>query len=169
MNQTVSTDTHIDKVTAYKAAIDAIDAILAGEHNAILKMATINCLLQEHLSYCSWIGFYCMNAGQLMVGPYQGSLGCLHISLDQGICGRAARLGETQIVDDVHADPEHLACDNRTNSEIVVPVRNAEGVLIAVLDLDSTRSGAFDAVDQQHLEALVHRHFGTEALEMTYQ
>ena len=163
------TPTHTDKASAYQAALAAIDAILEGERHMILKMATINCLLQEHLSYCFWVGFYCMHQGQLMVGPYQGTLGCLHISLDRGVCGRAARTEQTQIVTDVHADPEHVACDSRTNSEIVVPVHNAEGQLIAVLDLDSTEPAAFDATDQHYLEILVQRHFATDPLETVYQ
>lgn len=161
--------TYTDKASAYEGAIAAIDATLEGERHMILKMSTINCLLQEHLSHCFWVGFYCMHAGKLMVGPYQGTLGCLHIDLHRGVCGRAARTEQTQIVTDVHADPEHVACDSRTNSEIVVPVHNAEGQLIAVLDLDSTESAAFDATDQRYLEALVQRHFGTASLDVGYQ
>ncbi len=163
------TATFVSKEQAYQAAIQALDAILEGENNAIMKMATINCVLKEHLPYCFWVGFYCMNNGQLMVGPYQGTLGCLHIPLSKGICGRAALTAQTQIVEDVHTDPSHLACDSRTNSEIVVPVHNQAGKLIGVLDLDSAEKAAFDFMDQQFLEEIVKKHFTEEPLEMAYQ
>lgn len=159
----------ISKEQAYQAALQTLAAVLENEHNFIMKMATINCILKENLPYCFWVGFYCMNKGQLTIGPYQGTLGCLHIALDKGICGRAARTGKTQIVDNVHADPAHLACDSRTNSEIVVPVYNQTGKLLAVLDLDSTEKAAFDAIDQQFLETLVKKHFAQAPLEMAYQ
>jgi GAF domain-containing protein len=167
--QAVPTATFVNKKQAYKAALQALDAILEGERHTILKMATINSVLTEHLPYCFWVGFYCMHHGQLMVGPYQGTLGCLHIPLSKGICGRAASTGKTQIVQDVHADPAHLACDSRTNSEIVVPVRNQAGQLIAVLDLDSTETAAFDDTDRAFLERLVQKHFAEAPLEMTYK
>lgn len=167
--ETMPTATFVSKEQAYQAALQALEAILEGESNAIMKMATINCVLKEHLPYCFWVGFYCMNNGQLMVGPYQGTLGCLHIPLTKGICGRAAHTGQTQLVEDVHADPAHLACDSRTNSEIVVPVYNQAGQLIAVLDLDSTEPAAFDTTDQKYLEALVQQHFAEAPLEMAYQ
>jgi GAF domain-containing protein len=167
--ESIPTATFVGKEEAYEAASRALEAILEGERNAIMKMATINCVLKEHLPYCFWVGFYCMNKGQLMVGPYQGTLGCLHIPLTKGICGRAASTEQTQIVEDVHADPAHLACDSRTNSEIVVPVHNQAGQLIAVLDLDSTEPAAFDATDQKFLEVILHKHFAQAPLEMAYQ
>lgn len=167
--QATSTATFVNKEQAYQAVSQALDAILEGETNALLKMVTINCLLKEHLPYCFWVGFYCMHKGQLMVGPYQGTLGCLHIPLSKGVCGRAATTQKTQLVEDVHADPAHIACDSRTNSEIVVPVHNHAGQLIAVLDLDSADKAAFDAIDQQFLEAIVQKHFATTLLEMAYQ
>lgn len=156
------------KHEAYQKAMADIDAILAGESQMILKMATINCVLQEHFPAFFWVGFYCVHNGGLVVGPYQGTLGCLHISFERGICGRAARLQETQIVADVHSDPAHIACDSRTNSEIVVPVIDPEGRLIAVLDIDSTAFATFDAVDQSYLEGLVRRHFAEGELIQGY-
>lgn len=167
--QAIPTATFTTKKEAYQAATQSLKAILEGETNAILKMATINCLLKEHLPYCFWVGFYCMNKGQLMVGPYQGTLGCLHIPLQKGVCGRAASTRQTQIVEDVHTDPAHIACDSRTNSEIVVPVYNQEGTLIAVLDIDSEEKAAFDQEDQHFLEAIVQQHFAQAPLEMAYQ
>ncbi|KAK0350055.1 hypothetical protein LTR94_030577, partial [Friedmanniomyces endolithicus] len=92
---------------------------------------------------------------ELVVGPYQGTLGCLRIPFGRGVCGAAAKTRETQIVEDVHAFPGHIACDSRSASEIVVPVLDAAGGLIAVLDVDATETAAFDAVDAAALERLM--------------
>ena len=103
-----------------------------------------------------------------MVGPYQGTLGCLHIPFGKGVCGRAARELKSQLVEDVHADPQHLACDSRTNSELVVPVLDASGKLLAVFDVDSTALASFDKTDVHYLEALLHKHFSVSDLELSY-
>jgi GAF domain-containing protein len=97
---------------------------------------------------------------ELVVGPYQGTLGCLRIAFGRGVCGAAAETGRTQIVEDVHAFPGHIACDGRSESEIVVPVFDPAGTLIAVFDVDATRKAAFDAVDAEALEGLIRRVFG---------
>ena len=157
------------KAATYEQLLDDLDAILTGETNAILKMSTINCLVQERFPEFFWVGFYCMDGGELIVGPYQGTMGCLHIPLSKGICGRAARTLTTQIVADVHADPEHVACDSRTNSEIVVPVFDSTRKLIAVFDIDSTAFDTFDSTDRRYLEWLVARHFATPELVMAYR
>lgn len=158
-----------DKEQAYQQAVSEINAILEGETNMILKMATINCVLKQHLPYYYWVGFYCVNEGQLMVGPYQGTLGCLHIPFSKGVCGRAARTEAIQLVENVHEDPSHIACDSRTNSEIVLPVWDNEGQLIAVFDVDSTSLASFDAIDQKHLAALLELHFKKNELVKSYQ
>ena len=160
--------TTVDKQTAYEAATKEINAVLTGEKNVILKMATINCVLKQHLPYYFWVGFYCVNEGQLMVGPYQGTLSCLHIPFSKGVCGRAARLETTQIVENVHDDPEHVACDSRTNSEIVLPVWNNNKELIAVFDVDSTELASFDETDKQYLEKIIDTHFAQADLVMQY-
>lgn len=160
--------TTIDKHQAYQQAAQEIDAILQGETNMILKMATINCVLKEHLPYYFWVGFYCVNNGALMVGPYQGTLGCLHIPYSKGVCGRAARTEQVQIVQNVHDDPEHVACDSRTNSEIVLPVWDNDGKLIAVFDIDSTELASFDEIDQSYLEKILDIHFQKNQLVKTY-
>ncbi len=150
------------KQAAYTQAIAAIDANLAGEHDPILKMVTINCLLKTYLPYYYWVGFYLVRGGRLSVGPYQGTLGCLHIDFSRGVCGKAATTRQTQVVPDTHAlaqGTEHIACDPNSQSEIVVPVFDAAGDLIAVFDVDSTLPNSFDALDQQHLEALLWRVF----------
>lgn len=158
-----------DKHQAYQQALSEINAILEGETNMILKMATINCVLKQYLPYYYWVGFYCVNEGQLMVGPYQGTLGCLHIPFTKGVCGRAAQTETTQLVKNVHEDPSHIACDSRTNSEIVLPVWDNTGTLIAVLDVDSTSVGSFDTIDQSYLEPLLDLHFKRSELIKTYQ
>ena len=156
-----------EKVEAYEQAIQAIDANLAGETDSILKMVTINCLLKTYLPYYYWVGFYLVKNGKLMVGPYQGTLGCLHIDFSKGVCGKAARTKETQIVAQVHAlaqGTDHIACDPNSQSEIVVPVLDAQGELLAVFDVDSTLPGSFDEVDQRFLEDVLRKHFAETTL-----
>ncbi len=152
-----------EKEAAYEQAAAAIRANLQGESDPVLKMATINCLLKTYLPYYYWAGFYVKSAERrLSVGPYQGTLGCLHIDFDKGVCGRAAREERTQLVPDTHAlaqGSEHIACDPNSRSEIVVPVFNPQGELIAVFDVDSTLQRSFDATDQRYLEAMMQEHF----------
>jgi GAF domain-containing protein len=151
-----------DKHEAYRAAAQAIDANLQGENDPVLKMVTINCLLKTFLPYYYWVGFYLVKDGRLSVGPYQGTLGCLHIDFGRGVCGKAASTRATQLVPDTHAlaqGTEHIACDPNSQSEIVVPVFNAADELIAVFDVDSTLKGSFDEIDQQYLEEMLQRHF----------
>lgn len=151
-----------EKHQAYQSAIQAIEANIFGETDETLKMVTINCLLKTYLPYYYWVGFYQVKNGRLTVGPYQGTLGCLHIDFGRGVCGKAAQTRETQLVEDTHALEQgtaHIACDPNSQSEIVVPVFNAAGDLIAVFDVDSTLKGSFDEVDQEYLEQLMNRTF----------
>jgi GAF domain-containing protein len=121
-------------------------------------MSTCAAVLHHRLPYASWTGFYRVVAPRLLrVGPYQGPLGCLEIPFDRGVCGAAAREGAVQIVPDVHAFPGHIACDSEARSEIVVPIRDAKGDLVAVLDLDSHQPAAFDDVDREGLERIADR------------
>ncbi|HAI28006.1 MAG TPA: diguanylate phosphodiesterase, partial [Thalassospira sp.] len=116
----------------------------------------------QKFDYYFWTGFYNVDPhkeNELVVGPYQGTLGCLRIPFGRGVCGAAASKLETQVVADVHAFPGHIACDSRTNSEIVVPVTNADGQLIAVLDVDSVEANSFDETDRIALETLMQRIF----------
>lgn len=153
-----------EKKAAYEQAEQEIASILNGENSAILKMATINCILKSHLTYFYWVGFYVLSGERrLSVGPYQGTLGCLHIDFSKGVCGKAAREQRTQLVADVHAlaqGDEHIACDPNSQSEIVVPVFNQDGHLIAVFDVDSSEKNSFDFTDQFYLERIMQRHFG---------
>jgi len=155
------------KKEAYQEAISAIDANLKEETNPILKMATINCLLKTFLPYYYWVGFYIVKNERLEVGPYQGTLGCLHIDFSRGVCGRAAREEATQIVPDCHILAQgiaHIACDPNAQSEIVVPVFGSNGQLLAVFDVDSTLKDSFDEIDQEYLEALLDRHFAKKKI-----
>lgn len=159
------------KTLAYQEAMQAIDANLADEDHLILKMSTINCVLKTYLPYYYWVGFYLVHRGRLSVGPYQGTLGCLHIDFNRGVCGAAARTRQTQIVEDTHALTEgtqHIACDPNSQSEIVLPVLDAQGNLIAVLDVDSSEKASFDETDQRFLEEMLARHFGSQELVYAY-
>lgn len=155
------------KSDIYEALEPQILAVLEGESNLTARMATVSCLVaQQFPDSFFWTGFYVVdpeNPEQLVVGPYQGTLGCLRIDFGRGVCGTAAATGKTQVVDDVHAIQNHIACDSRTNSEIVVPVFDAAGKLIAVFDIDSTEKSTFDGVDAQYLERLMTKVFGVEA------
>lgn len=140
----------------YRQVAGMIDAALAGEPDLLAAMATTVCLLHNAFPYYFWTGFYRrVGAERLLVGPYQGTMGCLDIAFGRGVCGAAASERKTQLVDDVHAFPGHIACDSASASEIVVPVLDAAGELIAVLDVDSTIPAAFDETDQRWLEQIV--------------
>jgi L-methionine (R)-S-oxide reductase len=140
----------------YEAVLELIRSTLAGERDLLACMASTACLLHHALPHYFWTGFYRrVGPRELLVGPYQGTLGCLHISFDRGVCGACAREQRTIIVPDVAAFPGHIACDAASRSEIVVPVFDPAGELIAVLDVDSTLPDAFDRVDQEYLELVV--------------
>ena len=156
-----------NEIQAARAAIydrvrKEILAVLEGETNPIAKMATVACLLAAAFPDNIWTGFYLVDpkkTDELVVGPYQGTLGCLRIPFGRGVCGVAAAEGVTQLVEDVHAFPGHIACDNRSRSEIVVPVRDSHGTLLGVLDIDNPQSAAFGEIDRQALETLVREVF----------
>jgi len=150
------------KKSLYAEAEKELLSITEGETNITALMATVSCVLSEKFDYYFWTGFYVVDPqkeNELVVGPYQGTLGCLRIPFGRGVCGTAAASRETQLVADVHAFPGHIACDSRSNSEIVVPVINRDGQLIAVLDVDSVEYGSFDETDRVSLESLMQRIF----------
>jgi GAF domain-containing protein len=150
------------KAERYAEAGREIAAVLEGEPNLVARMATVAAMLAATFEHYFWTGFYVVDPDrpeELVVGPYQGTLGCLRIAFGRGVCGTAARTGATQLVADVHAFPGHIACDSRSASEIVVPVLDREGRLIAVFDVDSETPAAFDATDQAGLEAILRQVF----------
>ncbi len=138
-----------------------IASIVAGETYPPARYATAASVLATTFApRFFWTGFYIVDPNapdELVVGPYQGTLGCLRIPFGKGVCGACAARGESLIVPDVHAFPNHIACDSRSNSEIVVPVFDPDGRLAAVLDVDSTEYDAFDLDDQAGLEAICAR------------
>jgi L-methionine (R)-S-oxide reductase len=156
MAETIPDLRNVPKARAYAELKGHSDAILDGIDDDVTGMATIAALLHHAFGHL-WTGFYrVVVPGQLLrVGPYQGSLGCLDIAFGRGVCGTAAAEMKTVIVQDVEKFPGHITCDARSRSEIVVPVLDYQGDLIAVLDIDSDRLNAFDAEDQQGLERLV--------------
>lgn len=147
-----------DKATAYRELVAEVSGVVAGETSRTARYATTVSLLKAAFGdRFFWCGFYEVDPGkhrELVVGPYQGTLGCLRIPFDKGVCGACASTRETIIVPDVHAFPGHIACDSRSNSEIVVPVIDASGKLLAVLDVDSTEFASFDETDARGLEAV---------------
>ncbi len=144
------------KNAAYEQVSQAIEATLEGETDLLTAMVTIVCLLHHAFDTYFWTGFYRrMGPERLLIGPYQGTLGCLEITFDRGVCGACARSRQTVIVPDVHQFPGHIACDAASKSEIVVPVFDRAGRLSAVFDVDSDRYNAFDEVDQRYLEQIM--------------
>jgi L-methionine (R)-S-oxide reductase len=151
-----------EKTARYAELAEMIAAVLEGEPDPVARMATVGSMLASTFAHFYWTGFYVVDpakGNELVVGPYQGTLGCLRIAFGRGVCGKAAATGEIQIVDDVNAFPDHIACDALSVSEIVVPVRDGDGRLIAVLDVDATVPAAFDRVDAAGLEAIVKQVF----------
>lgn len=148
----------MDRAERYAELKLEIESLVSGETYVPARYASAACLLAEAFRpRFFWTGFYVVDPQkpeELVVGPYQGTLGCLRIPFGKGVCGACAASGETQLVPDVHAFPGHIACDSRSNSEIVVPVFDSDGKLDAVLDVDSTEFDAFDEVDRQGLEAI---------------
>ncbi len=133
-----------------------ISALTEGENDPIALMATVVCEVHHADDRFNWTGFYRVTEpGLLKIGPYQGGHGCLVIPFGRGVCGAAARTGEIQLVPDVDAFPDHIACAASTRSEIVLPVRDAAGELIAVLDIDSDRPGAYTDEDARQLDAIL--------------
>lgn len=144
-----------DKAALYQQLLQQARAIIDQETDLIANMANLSALLFNSLPDVNWAGFYIMRNNELVLGPFQGQIACVRIAVGKGVCGTAVATGQTQLVEDVHAFPGHIACDAASNSEIVVPVRNTTGDIIAVLDIDSPQLARFDATDKQALEALI--------------
>jgi L-methionine (R)-S-oxide reductase len=140
---------------AYREVRARIDSLLEGEDDWIAAMATVACELHHAFGHYDWTGFYrAIRDDLLVIGPYQGTHGCLRIEDYRGVCGAAAKERATQRIEDVDAFPGHIACSASTRSEIVVPIVTPDARLLAVLDVDSDLSAAFTEVDQRHLEAI---------------
>lgn len=140
----------------YAETAQIIASLTEGETDEVALMATVTCELHHADNRFDWTGFYRVTAPEVLkIGPYQGGHGCLRIPFARGVCGAAARTGEVQLVDDVEAFPGHIACASSTRSEIVLPVWNADGALIAVLDIDSDQPAAFTQEDADALAKIL--------------
>lgn len=143
------------KIARYGRLREQLIGLLGKTADPQARMATISALLYHKFDYYFWCGFYRLVDGDLVVGPYQGPLACQVLARGRGICWAAVRSGATVIVPDVRRFAGHIACDARSLSEIVVPVRDAGGMIVAVLDVDSDKPEQFDEEDRQGLEAIV--------------
>ncbi len=151
-------DAQASKAEIYQQLLEAADALTGGEPDAVANMANVASLIWEFVPELNWAGFYRLgiNAGgkdELVLGPFNGRPACIRIPLGRGVCGVSASTGETQLIEDVHAFPGHIACDAASQSELVVPIVR-DGKVIAVIDLDSPRVSRFDADDAAGIEAL---------------
>ncbi len=138
----------------YELVIKQLRALSEGESNTIANLANASALLNQFLNEVNWVGFYLMEDGELVLGPFQGLPACVRIPLGKGVCGTAAQNQRTERIEDVHAFPGHIACDAASQSEIVVPMVK-DGKLLGVLDIDSPIKNRFDEIDQQYLEEFV--------------
>ena len=140
----------------YTALIKTIASLTEGEDDVIALMATVVCELHHSDDRFDWTGFYRVTSPEMLkIGPYQGGHGCLQIPFTRGVCGAAARLGETQLVPDVKAFADHIACASSTRSELVLPVWDRAGTLLAVLDIDSDQFDAFTVLDADSLAEIL--------------
>ncbi|WP_404355800.1 GAF domain-containing protein [Cytobacillus firmus] len=135
----------------YQLLIKQLSALLEGETNSIANLSNASALLNQFLERTNWVGFYLMEEGELVLGPFQGLPACVRIPLGKGVCGTAAEQMKTVRVEDVHQFPGHIACDAASQSEIVIPLVK-EGKLFGVLDIDSPEKNRFDELDQKYLE-----------------
>lgn len=144
----------MSKVEKYKLLTEQIKSLVAGETDQVAVMANVAAAIHLEMGFW-WTGFYRVQNGELVLGPFQGPVACMHIGYGKGVCGTSWKQGETIVVPDVELFPGHIACSSESRSEIVVPVRSADGEMIAVLDIDSKDLATFDEVDKLWLEEIV--------------
>ena len=147
-------DDPADRQARYALLLEQADALTDGVSHPVANLANLAALLWQGLDDINWCGFYLMNGGALMLGPFCGLPACIRIPLGRGVCGTAAARDSVQLVPDVHAFPGHIACDSASNSEIVLPI-HAEGRVIGVLDIDSPTIGRFCETDRESLLKVV--------------
>lgn len=146
------------KSNLYREIEASLLSLLEGETDEVVKMAETAAVLQERMGFF-WTGFYRVNGNELLLGPFQGPVACVHIPFGRGVCGTAWKEDSTQVVPDVEQFPGHIACSSLSKSEIVVPIRRG-GKVVAVLDIDSKELGTFDSTDAQCLERIMSAVFG---------
>jgi L-methionine (R)-S-oxide reductase len=147
-------ETHASKAANYRELTEQLAALFVGERHGLANAANMSALLYQSIPSLNWVGFYFLQAGELVLGPFQGKVACTRIAMGRGVCGTAAARRETLVVADVHAFPGHIACDSASQSEIVVPLLQG-GRLLGVLDLDSPQLATFDQEDAVGLNAAV--------------
>lgn len=140
--------------TDYKLLIEQAKAVIQGVSHFIANLANLSALLYSALNDVNWVGFYLSEGNKLVLGPFQGNIACVEIPYGKGVCGVAALTNSTQLVPDVHLFSGHIACDNASRSEIVVPLHH-NGKVIGVLDIDSPTVSRFTEEDKIGLEKLV--------------
>jgi len=143
------------KLSRYERIREQLAGLLVKTPDPQARMATVAALLFHKFDYYFWCGFYRLVQGDLVVGPYQGPLACQVLAKNRGVCWEAVKRGETVIVPDVRQFASHIACDSRSLSEIVVPVRDEKGAIVAVLDVDSDKLDQFNEIDASQLEMIV--------------
>ncbi len=139
----------------HRLYIQIKDLIDKSSNNQLSNMATIVAVLHHKMDYFFWTGFYLLQDEKLQVGPYQGSLACINLAKNSGVCWSAIDNNSTVLVSDVREFPGHIACDSRSLSELVIPIRNQDHEIIGVLDVDSSELSSFDEVDVEWLEKIV--------------
>lgn len=144
----------MSKEAQYDLVLRQLAALLEGESDEISKMANVAAVLHETFGFW-WTGFYRVSGEELLLGPFQGPVACMHIPYGKGVCGTAWKRNETVVVPDVELFPGHIACSSASRSEIVVPVHGADGAVTAILDIDSDRLATFDETDRVWLERIV--------------
>ena len=144
----------MNKEENYKLLFEQVKALIAGETDEVAIMANVCAAIHEAMGFF-WTGFYIVKGEELMLGPFQGPVACMHIAYGRGVCGTAWQRAESVVVPDVEQFPGHIACSSLSRSEIVVPVFDTEGKVKAVLDIDSKELGTFDVTDRQWLEKIV--------------
>jgi GAF domain-containing protein len=143
----------MDKKEKYSLLTKQISALIEGETDSVAVMANVCAAIHDAMGFF-WTGFYRVKDGELVLGPFQGPVACMHIGFGRGVCGTAWKQRETIVVPDVEEFPGHIACSSLSRSEIVVPVFSKEGEVEAVLDIDSKELATFDDIDRQYLEEI---------------
>ena len=143
----------MDKIEKYRLLTEQIRALIEGETDSVAVMANVCAAIHETMGFW-WTGFYRVKDGELVLGPFQGPVACMHIGFGKGVCGTAWKDGRTVIVSDVEQFPGHIACSSLSRSEIVVPVFSKDGEIVAVFDIDSKELSNFDETDQEYLEGI---------------
>jgi GAF domain-containing protein len=142
-----------EKEEKYRLLTEQLKALLEGETDQVAMMANVAAAIQAEMGFF-WTGFYRVVGNELVLGPFQGPVACMHIGFGRGVCGTAWQQRQTIVVPDVEQFPGHIACSSLSRSEIVVPLFGADGEIVAVLDIDSTELATFDQVDRLYLEAI---------------